>query len=147
MAFSLYGTGTIFYGQRDFRPDGSYRTTEFVSIFHVPLVPRRTIRVGHTIDVNNYVIGYRHYVIGYRHQFAMLGETAPDVHQVIAIYAFVAVILSALLLALSGMVWIGLPVLVGAPLALALARRSASERGRVDGSLTSPKPVDRCDPS
>lgn len=36
--------GTRFIGERDYRPDSSYVTTEFVQIF-VPLIPFRSFRV------------------------------------------------------------------------------------------------------
>jgi len=33
MAFSFNGVGTMFYGQRDFRLDGTYVTTEWFVVF------------------------------------------------------------------------------------------------------------------
>ena len=45
MARSLVGCGTKFYGQRDFDPDGSFITTEWVVILSIPLIPLRSLRV------------------------------------------------------------------------------------------------------
>lgn len=47
MAYTLNGIGTTFYGQRDFRPDGSYITTEWIVLLYIPLVPVRSLRVVH----------------------------------------------------------------------------------------------------
>ena len=45
MPRSNWGTGTLYFGKRDFEPDGSYITTEFVAAFWVPLIPFRSLRV------------------------------------------------------------------------------------------------------
>ena len=45
MAYTLNGIGTTFYGQRDFQPDGSYLTTEWLVFLYVPLIPIRSLRV------------------------------------------------------------------------------------------------------
>ena len=47
MAFTFNGIGTKFYGQRDFRTDGSYITTEWVVFLYVPLNTFRSLRVGY----------------------------------------------------------------------------------------------------
>lgn len=44
MATNVVGFGTAFLGQRDYGPDGSYITTEFVTARYVPLVPLRSYR-------------------------------------------------------------------------------------------------------
>jgi hypothetical protein len=43
MAFM--GCGDIFYGERDYWPDGSYVTTRWLALFYVPLVPLESLRV------------------------------------------------------------------------------------------------------
>jgi hypothetical protein len=45
MAFSFNGIGTSFYGQRDFRPDGTYTTTEWFVFLAIPVIPLRSLRV------------------------------------------------------------------------------------------------------
>jgi hypothetical protein len=45
MAFAFNGIGTTFYGKDDYRPDGSFVTTEWAVIFYVPLIPLRSHRV------------------------------------------------------------------------------------------------------
>jgi len=45
MAYSFNGIGTTFYGQRDFRADGSYVTTEWIVFCCIPIAPLRSLRV------------------------------------------------------------------------------------------------------
>jgi hypothetical protein len=45
MAYILNGIGMTFYGKRDFRGDGSFITTEWVTFLFVPLIPFRSFRV------------------------------------------------------------------------------------------------------
>jgi hypothetical protein len=45
MPSSIAGSGTTFLGQRNFRSDGSYVTTEFITAIYLPLVPIRSFRV------------------------------------------------------------------------------------------------------
>lgn len=45
MPFTFNGIGTAYYGECDFRPDGSYVTTEWVSLFYLPLFPLRSVRL------------------------------------------------------------------------------------------------------
>ncbi|MBN8420453.1 MAG: hypothetical protein J0L73_16155 [Verrucomicrobia bacterium] len=45
MPASFNGIGTAYYGECDFRADGSYVTTEWVSLFYLPLVPLRSVRL------------------------------------------------------------------------------------------------------
>jgi hypothetical protein len=45
MAYTLNGIGTTFYGQRDFRADGTFITTEWLVLVYVPLIPFRSLRV------------------------------------------------------------------------------------------------------
>jgi hypothetical protein len=41
----IKGIGTGFFGQRAFRPDGTFLTTEFSVMGHLPILPIRSIRV------------------------------------------------------------------------------------------------------
>lgn len=45
MPESTNGIGTIFYGKRDFRPDGSYVTTEWLIVLWIPILPLRSARI------------------------------------------------------------------------------------------------------
>ena len=45
MPYTLNGIGTIFYGKRDFRADGTYITTEWITVVYFPLIPFRSLRV------------------------------------------------------------------------------------------------------
>ncbi len=47
MASSFNGTGTRFYGEREYWPDGSYITTQWVSFVYIPLLPLRSLRLRH----------------------------------------------------------------------------------------------------
>lgn len=58
MAFTFNGIGTKFYGNCDRRSDGSYVTTEWFTIFYLPIVPIRSLRLapvkgGVTLGVYN----------------------------------------------------------------------------------------------
>jgi hypothetical protein len=45
MPASINGFGTDFYGERDYHPDGSYITTEWVTAFYFPIIPLRSCRL------------------------------------------------------------------------------------------------------
>lgn len=45
MAYTFNGIGTMFYGECDFRPDGTFITTEWLVLFWIPLFPVRSLRV------------------------------------------------------------------------------------------------------
>ena len=45
MPFNFNGIGTDYYDEYDFRPDGSYVTTEWASLFYLPLFPIRSVRL------------------------------------------------------------------------------------------------------
>jgi hypothetical protein len=48
MAFVIHGIGTMVYGQRDYWPDGSFVTTEWVVVGWVPLFPIISKRISYT---------------------------------------------------------------------------------------------------
>ena len=86
MAFSFQGIGTTFYGQRDFHPDGSYITTEWVAFLAVPIIPLRSLRVQYQGEAESQVpIG-----IGFSHSYAVYQKTHPNWKQVLYVYSFVA---------------------------------------------------------
>jgi hypothetical protein len=45
---TIIGFGTRYLGQRDYGPDGSYVTTEFVTALYIPLIPLRSFRAVET---------------------------------------------------------------------------------------------------
>ncbi|MCX6851984.1 MAG: hypothetical protein NTY98_24070 [Verrucomicrobia bacterium] len=45
MPASINGIGTLYYGECDFHPDGSYVTTEWLSVVYLPVLPFRSIRL------------------------------------------------------------------------------------------------------
>src|SRR5215469_11759332 len=56
MPYTFNGCGTRFYGERDKAADGSYVTTEWITIVYLPLVPLRSFRVLPVGKGTNYVI-------------------------------------------------------------------------------------------
>jgi hypothetical protein len=50
MPTNIVGFGTMFIGERDYTFDGSYVTTEFVTVFYLPVVPLRSFRAVETIN-------------------------------------------------------------------------------------------------
>jgi hypothetical protein len=84
MAFTLNGFGTMFYGEGDRHPDGSFITTEWVAAAYVPLIPLRSYRVARNVAADvNAIVFHSH---GY-HVLEKLGIWWP---QVIRIYGFLA---------------------------------------------------------
>jgi len=45
MPFTYNGIGTKYYGKREPGPDGSYITTEWITLVYIPLVPISSYRV------------------------------------------------------------------------------------------------------
>jgi hypothetical protein len=56
MPFSLNGCGTRYYGRRDVQQDGSYVTTNWVSLFFVPVLPIASYRVLPIAGGYNYIV-------------------------------------------------------------------------------------------
>lgn len=85
MAWSLNGCGTTFYGQRDYRADGSYITTEWVVAFCIPIIPLRSLRVRYRGP------GERRFPIGFGsgESYAVYEETVPNWRQVLGTYALI----------------------------------------------------------
>lgn len=56
MAFRFHGVGMIVYGERDYRPDGSFVTTQFFAVAYLPLFPIISKRISYTriSDYSNY---------------------------------------------------------------------------------------------
>lgn len=86
MAYSFQGFGTTFYGKRDFRPDGTYITTEWIILFALPVIPLRSMRVQYRGPAERrFSIGF-----GSSESYSVYGKTHPDIRQVVCTYAFIA---------------------------------------------------------
>lgn len=80
MAWSNFGTGTLYYGKRDFHANGSYLTTEFLTLFWIALFPIRTLRVKYVgIELEGTAL-----VTSYEQR----GKSGPCLKQVVYVYAF-----------------------------------------------------------
>ena len=85
MPAANFGTGTLYYGKRDFWPDDSYITTEFIAVFWIPLIPIRSLRVNRRgMDAEG---------IGIVTRYAVSSRTRPNLKQVGSIYGFVGLLL------------------------------------------------------
>ena len=82
MAYTFNGIGTAFYGKRDFRRDGSFLTTEWVSFLYFPLFPIRSLRVRYQGPAERrFPIG-----VGSAEGYAVFEKTAPNRKQVLYVY-------------------------------------------------------------
>jgi hypothetical protein len=85
MAFMFQGIGTTFYGQRDFRADGTYVTTEWVVVFFVPIFPRHSLRVRHLgLNGPRFQSGFAS-----SQRYAVLEKTPPSWKQVVYVYGYI----------------------------------------------------------
>ena len=85
MPAQFHGIGTVYYGQRDYWPDGSYVTTEWAVLAWIPMFPTFSKRISVTQN-NPYATrdGSGYYVYE---------TTAPNLKQVFCVYAWFASIL------------------------------------------------------
>lgn len=84
MAYSIYGIGTTFYGKRDFRADGSFITTEWVSLIYFPILPLRSLRLrSQSSAMSGSLIG-----IGVEENYEVYQRTSPNLKQVIYVYGY-----------------------------------------------------------
>jgi hypothetical protein len=84
MPSSIQGFGTAFVGQRDFWPDGSYVTTEWIVVLFLPLIPLRSVRVkASPMRVRTlYVAASTH------RDYVICDERRPHLKQVACVYGF-----------------------------------------------------------
>jgi hypothetical protein len=122
MPYTINGFGTKLLGERDFRKDGSYVTTKWVSILWVPVLPLESLRIRETGGFE--IIGLADL------QYTVL-ERLPSLHmkQVLFVYLFLAGFITWLVLGfwltlniehfstgLMPLLWVlGLPMLVSIP--------------------------------
>jgi hypothetical protein len=87
MAGTFNGIGTKFYGQRDFRADATYITTEWFVFCFIPLIPLRSLRVRFQgpANVRSYVVFFSS-----RRSYAVFETGWPNWKQVLCTYGFVA---------------------------------------------------------
>jgi hypothetical protein len=80
----VHGVGFRLYGQRNFRPDRSYLTTEFFCILYLPIYPIRTMRV--IPDKKNSRLPFG------RSRYQLVTKHPPYFPQVFAVYQCAAAI-------------------------------------------------------
>jgi hypothetical protein len=90
MPNSVNGVGTRYIGQRDFRLDGSYVTTNFFCLFFLPIFPVHSVRV--IADPKNLSLPFHtnYYTIMERHR--------PHLGQVLSVYACTAAVVGITIL-------------------------------------------------
>ena len=137
MPGSFQGFGTGFVGKRDFWPDGSYLTTEWVIVFFVPLAPLRSLRIKPRRRRVTFV-----YVAGSEERdYAIYDEGPPRPIQVACVYAFLVfylawvlgifVVLSQFGISLDGPLGVALMLVgFGSPLLIPWCVRERSKRWR-----------------
>jgi hypothetical protein len=84
MPFAVQGTGTRYYGMRDFRKDGTYITTEWFVILHIPVIPLRSLRVRGRSGFSVVVFSSRSYSI--------YSKGSPNLKQVLFTYSYLLLI-------------------------------------------------------
>jgi hypothetical protein len=82
MPSNVNGFGTKYYGQRDFRPDGSYVTTNFFCLGFVPIIPLHSVRV--IADPKNSAMPFS------KNFYSILEKRWPHPLQVLSIYLWAA---------------------------------------------------------
>lgn len=73
----------MLYGQRDFRSDGTYVTTEWFAFLAIPVFPVRSLRVAH--------LGSKTIGIESSEKYRVYEKTLPNWKQVLCVYAFFAI--------------------------------------------------------
>lgn len=82
MAFTIHGIGTQFYGERDYWPDGSFITTEWMVLAYVPIAPTFSKRVS--------VFQTSPYAVADPSGYFVHETTAPSLKQVLCVYGWFA---------------------------------------------------------
>jgi hypothetical protein len=125
MAFTFRGIGTMHYGKREFRADGSFVTTLWFVFLYVPVVPLNSFRLLPTGTSKYY--GLRRSQV-----LQLIEKTKPNRSQVLSVYAWFAVELAIFIAAkLQDSWWIAIPgiLLLGLPWWL---RRRAVDRVKAE---------------
>lgn len=82
MPSNVNGFGTKYYGQRDFRADGSYITTNFFCLAFLPIIPLHSVRV--IPDPKNSAMPFS------KNYYSILEKRWPHPLQVLFIYLWAA---------------------------------------------------------
>lgn len=85
MPSTYNGFGTRYLGQRDFRQDGSYVTTNFFCLLYMPVIPIHSVRV--IPDAKNMSIPF------HTNYYTILEKRRPHLGQVLSIYACAAAVI------------------------------------------------------
>lgn len=56
MPFEVKGIGTKYYGKRNLKRDGTFITTEWFILFHLPIIPIGSFRIRPTGNSTNLVL-------------------------------------------------------------------------------------------
>lgn len=83
------GCGTKFYGQRDFEPDGTYVTTEWLVLLYIPIIPISSLRVAYTGPGEQRWYGI---YSSSSHNYAIYKRTFPNWKQVLFTYAYLVLV-------------------------------------------------------
>jgi hypothetical protein len=83
---TVIGCGTHFYGHTDKREDQSYITTNWVTVFYVPIVPLQSYRVVR----QDSTFSNQGYVISSSTRYGVLGSGGLSVFQVVSVYLSMA---------------------------------------------------------
>jgi hypothetical protein len=121
MPFMFNGVGTTLYGARDFRPDGSYVTTEWLVFAYLPALPLKSMRIRPAGDGKNYGV----YASS---RYFVLERLGLNGRQVLSVYAWFATIAASITLTVQlEQGWFMIPAIMalGAPWFL---RRRAAKR-------------------
>jgi hypothetical protein len=87
IAVTYNGMGTTFYGQRDFREDGTHITTQWLAFLWIPIIPLRSLRVryqGAGKDIG----------AGWSDSYVIYEKSVPHWKQVFYTYGFLAFIVA-----------------------------------------------------
>lgn len=107
MPFTINGFGTRLYGARDFLPNGSYVTTEWLVFFYVPVAPLRSQRILPSTS------GNKSYIFYSSSRYLVLEKTRPNWQQVLLVYSWFAVVIGSVSAAIeSEYWWLAIPAVV-----------------------------------
>jgi hypothetical protein len=125
MAFTIRGIGTMNYGQREFRADGSYVTTLWFIFLYLPIVPIHSKRIRPTGEVKYYSMRPKMTCVGQE-------KTKPNRTQVIETYSWFAAEVAIFITATMQHSWgIAIPG-VGLLLAPLILRKQAMDRVKAE---------------
>ena len=87
----IQGFGTFYCGERDYRADGSYVTTEWIVFALVPLVPLKSLRVSENVGIGRTLEDQRESKPPFyqKQTYLIIERTGLNVSQVLRVYAFV----------------------------------------------------------